>query len=402
MEAVYVVGALRTPIVTKNGKFRTIPAEELGAAVLRALLEKYPTAAKNLSGVIGGNAVGTGGNITRLAALTAGIPESVPAWTVDMQCASAAAALAAAYHMIACGEGEVYLAGGMESSSLQPLRVYDKKDARYKKTPEGDGAYTTAQFAPGDLDPQAMLRGAERVAKNENISKSELDAWAIESHKLAALARKDGVLRGFLVPVAGVFEDDGIRPRMNQKLLDRLPRLFGPESVTTAGNSCLINDGAAFAMLVGETWLRKHPEIRPAAKIVAVQAIGGDPAESPRGAMRTAEALLSRIGMKMGDMATIEFNEAFAVIDVLFERKYPSLVSRYNIFGGALAYGHPYGASGAILLVHLLAALENAGDGFGLLSIAGAGGMGEALLLYSRSEKITKSPKYFREYMQRA
>ena len=138
MENVYVVGALRTPIVTKNGKFKTIPAEELGAAVLRALSGKYPTAAQNLSGVIGGNAVGTGGNITRLAALTAGISDSIPAWTVDMQCASAAAALASAYHMIACGEGDVYLAGGMESSSLQPLRVYDKKDARYKKTPEGD------------------------------------------------------------------------------------------------------------------------------------------------------------------------------------------------------------------------------------------------------------------------
>ncbi|MBQ4422595.1 MAG: thiolase family protein [Schwartzia sp.] len=381
MENVYVLGALRTPIVTKNGKFRTVPAEELGAAVLRALSEKFPTAMKNLSGVVGGNAVGTGGNITRLAALTAGIPDSVPAWTVDMQCASAAAALASAYHLIACGEGDVYLAGGMESSSLQPLRIYDKKDARYTKTPEGDGAYTTAQFAPDDLDPQTMLRGAERVAKNDNISKAELDAWAIESHKRAAAARESGVLKGSIVPVAGVLEDDGIRPRMNQKLLDRLPRLFGPESATTAGTSCLINDGAAFALLTSGRWLTAHPEVRPVARIVAAQAMGGAPDESPRGAMRTAETLLARCKLFFTDLAAIEFNEAFAVIDVLFERKYPDLVPRYNVFGGALAYGHPYGASGAILLVHLLAALRAAGGGFGLLSIAGAGGMGEALLL---------------------
>ena len=381
MENVYVLGALRTPIVTKNGKFRTVPAEELGASVMRNLLGQFPEAGRNLSGVVGGNAVGTGGNITRLAALTAGISNPVPAWTVDMQCASAAAALAAAYHAIACGEGDVYLAGGMESSSLQPLRVYDKKDARYTKTPEGDGAYTTAQFAPDDLDPQTMLRGAERVAKNDNISKAELDAWAIESHQRAAAARESGVLKGSIVPVAGVLEDDGIRPRMNQKLLDRLPRLFGPESATTAGTSCLINDGAAFALLVGESWFRKHPAIRPAARIVAAQAMGGAPDESPRGAMRTAEALLSRLGKRMDEMAAIEFNEAFAVIDVLFERKYPALVSRYNTLGGARAYGHPYGASGAILLVHLLSALESAGGGFGILSIAGAGGMGEALLL---------------------
>ncbi len=381
MENVYVLGALRTPIVTKNGKFKTIPAEELGAAVMRALLKQFPDAAQTLSAVIGGNAVGTGGNITRLAALTAGIPDSVPAWTVDMQCASAAAALAAAYRVIACGEGEVCLAGGMESSSLQPLRVYDKKDARYSKTRSGDGAYYTAQFAPGDLDPQTMLRGAERVAKAENITKAGLDAWAIESHQRAAAAQKKGVLRPFLVSVNGVDEDDGIRPRMNQKLLDRLPRLFGADSVTTAGTSCLINDGAAFALLVGESWLSKHPGVHPAARIVAAQAMGGAPDESPRGAMRTAEALLSRLGKRMDEMAAIEFNEAFAVIDVLFEQKYPELVSRYNTLGGALAYGHPYGASGAILLVHLLSALENAGGGFGLLSIAGAGGMGEALLL---------------------
>lgn len=381
MEKVYVLGALRTPIVTKNGKFKTVPAEELGASVIRAITEKFPDAARNLSGVIGGNAVGTGGNITRLAALTAGIPDSVPAWTVDMQCASAAAALAAAYHAIACGEGEVCLAGGMESSSLQPLRVYDKKDARFAKTPEGDGAYYTAQFAPDDLDPQTMLRGAERVAKAENVTKEELDAWALESHKRAAVAQKKGVLRPFIVSVNSVDEDDGIRPRMNQKLLDRLPRLFGADSVTTAGTACLINDGAAFALLVGESWLRKHPAIRPAARIVVAQAMGGAPDESPRGAMRTAEALLSRLGKRMDEMAAIEFNEAFAVIDVLFERKYPALVSRYNTLGGALAYGHPYGASGAILLVHLLSALESAGGGFGLLSIAGAGGMGEALLL---------------------
>ena len=381
MENVYVLGAVRTPILTKNGKFKTVPAEELGASVMRNLLEKFPDAGHDLSGVIGGNAVGTGGNITRLAALTAGISDSVPAWTVDMQCASAAAALAAAYRAFACGEGEVYLAGGMESSSLQPLRVYDKKDVRFMKTPEGDGAYYTAQFAPGDLDPQTMLRGAERVAKAEHVAKEELDAWAIESHKRAAAAQKKGVLRPFIVSVNGVGEDDGVRPRMNKKLLDRLPRLFGADSVTTAGTSCLINDGAAFALLVGERWLHKHSKFRPAARIVAAQAMGGNPEESPRGAMRTAEALLSRLGLSMTDMAAIEFNEAFAVIDVLFERKYPDLVSRYNIFGGALAYGHPYGASGAILLVHLLASLETAGHGLGLLSIAGAGGMGEALLV---------------------
>ncbi|MBQ8699562.1 MAG: acetyl-CoA C-acyltransferase, partial [Schwartzia sp.] len=199
------------------------------------------------------------------------------------------------------------------------------------------------------------------MAKAEHISKSDLDAWAIESHRRAAAARDTGALRTSHVPVEGVAEDDGIRPRMSQKLLDRLPRIFDADGVTTAGTSCLINDGAAFAVLVSGRWLDAHPRLRPVARIVAAQAAGGAPDESPRGAMRTAEALLSRVGMRMEDMAAIEFNEAFAVIDVLFERKYPNLVPRYNSLGGALAYGHPYGASGAILLVHLLAALKSAG-----------------------------------------
>ncbi|MBQ9377834.1 MAG: thiolase family protein [Schwartzia sp.] len=380
MEEVFVLGALRTPIVTKNGRFKSLPAEVLGASVMRALIRDFPEAGKCLDGVIGGNAVGTGGNIARLAALTAGIDAQVPAWTIDMQCASAAAALAAAYHAIACGEGDVYLAGGMESSSLQPLRVYDSKDARRAKTPAGDGAYYTAQFSPGDLDPQTMLKGAERVAKAEGVTKDALDAWAIESHRRAAEAQRRGVLAQSIVEVEGWSKDDGIRPRMSQKLLDRLPLLFGEGSVTTAGTSCLINDGAAFALLVSGRWLRARGLHAPA-RILGTCALGGNPDESPRGAMRTADALLTRHGLTYEELTAIEFNEAFAVIDVLFERRCPNLLDRYNPLGGALAYGHPYGASGAVLLVHLLASLAVRGGGLGLLSIAGAGGMGEALLI---------------------
>ncbi len=387
MEEVFVLGAFRTPIVTKNGRFRTVPAEALGAAVMRALLRAFPEAEAALDLVIGGNAVGTGGNITRLAALTAGIDARVPAWTLDVQCASAAAALAAAYHAIACGEADVCLAGGMESSSLQPLRVYDAKDARRAETPAGDGAYYAAQFSPGRLDPQAMLRGAERVARAEGVPKAELDAWAIESHRRAAAARRRGALVGRIVEVAGWAEDDGIRPRMSQKLLDRLPPLFGPGSVTTAGTSCLINDGAAFALLVGGRWLRAAG-LRAPARIRGALALGGDPDESPRGAMRAADALLARHGLSYEDMAAIEFNEAFAVIDVLFARRFPALLDRYNPLGGALAYGHPYGASGAILLVHLLASLPARGGGLGLLAIAGAGGMGEALLIEGEGTRM--------------
>jgi len=331
--------------------------------------------------VLLGNAVGTGGNIARLTTLTAGLEDTVPALTIDVQCSSGAAALAMAAGQIAIGNGDCWLAGGIESASLQPLRVYDAKDERHDLVASGDGSYYTAQFAPGDLAADTMLRGAESTMQTEKMTKAELDKWTLLSHQRAAAAQKDGLLQDLIVPLEGVSEDDGIRPKMSQRLLDRLPLLFGAGSLLTAGNSCLINDGAAIAVLVSEDWLAKHPEVKPQARIIGTKAAGGAPQESPRGAMRTADLLLQDYGLAYEDLAAIEFNEAFGAIDVLFERAHGNLLDRYNRLGGALAYGHPYGASGAILLVHLLKSLEIAGGGKGLLSIAGAGGMGQAILL---------------------
>lgn len=378
MEDVYILGALRTPIVGKNGPFRNVRPEILGATVIQALLARYE--AEQMAGIIGGNAVGTGGNITRLMALMAGIDSSVPAFTVDMQCASAAAAISLAYAKIASGQGSVWLAGGMESSSLQPLRVYAPGDERHSQTEKGDGRYYTAQFAPGDMSPQAMLQGAERVATAEHISRQELEHWALVSHARACKAAEAGILQDIIVPVNGWGKDDGIRPRLSQRLLDRLPPLLGEGTNLTAGTACLINDGAAFALLASGEYIRQKG-LRPLARILGTVAVGGNPAESPRGAMATADVLLKRQGLAYEDLQAIEFNEAFAVIDVLFARKHPACLGCYNRFGGALAYGHPYGASGGILLAHLLKSLQKAGGGKGVMSIAGAGGMGEAILV---------------------
>ena len=377
--AVYILGGLRTPIAQKNNKLKSVRPEQLGAALISALREKFPL--EKIDGVLLGNAVGTGGNIARLTTLTAGLPETVPALTVDVQCSSGAAALALAASQVAVGNGDCWLAGGIESASLQPLRVYDAKDERHALVPSGDGSYYTAQFAPGDLAPDTMLRGAERTMQTERMTKAELDKWTLLSHQRAAAAQKDGVLQDIIVPIDGVSADDGIRPRMSQRLLDRLPLIFGAGTLLTAGNSCLINDGAAIAVLVSEKWLAEHPEAQPQARLIGTRTAGGVPDESPRGAMRTADLLLADYGLRYEDMAAIEFNEAFGAIDVLFERAHGHLTERYNRLGGALAYGHPYGASGGILLLHLLKALQLAGGGKGILSIAGAGGMGQAILV---------------------
>ena len=378
MNNVYVLGGMRSPIVTQKNKFKHISAERLGAEVVKALCEKYSI--QDIDGIIGGNAVGTGGNITRLMALQAGISDKVPAFTIDMQCASGAAAIATAYSQLAIGNGDLYLCGGMESASLQPQRIYSINDTRYSQTANKDGRYMTAQFVPDELGEDVMLRGADRTIKAENITRGELDFWCIRSHRKAVECAELHILDDVIVPVAGQSRDDGLRPKMSRKLLDRLPALL-PNSLLTAGNTCLINDGAAFVVLVSEKWLEEHPHHIPLGKIEGVCMAGSNPMESPRGAMNTADILLARNELNYSDMAAIEFNEAFAVIDVLFQRKHPKLIDRYNQLGGALAYGHPYGASGGILMIHLLKALEKKPGSWGIMSIAGAGGMGQSILI---------------------
>lgn len=384
MSKVYIIGAKRTPIAQRGGALAAVRPEIFAAVCARELLASASVDAAELDGIIAGNAVGTGGNITRLMALTAGLPEVIPALTVDMQCASGAAAISLAYAKIAAGQGEVYLAGGLESSSLQPMRTYAPADPRYALADGGAGHYYTAQFAPGDLHPDTMLRGAERVMEAEHVTAAELNEWVLASHHRAATAREQGVLADYIVPITSAAidcrADEGIRASISERLLKRLPPKLGPGTLLNAGNACMINDGAALVLLASERYVREHA-IAPLAEIVGTCALGGAPDESPRGAQRTAEQLLEREGYAMADMAAIEFNEAFAVIDVLFARRYPELVERYNRLGGALAYGHPYAASGAILACHLLASLRVAGGGLGLLAIAGAGGLGEALLI---------------------
>ena len=250
-------------------------------------------------------------------------------------------------------------------------------------TPAKNGEYYTAQFTPDEMAPDAMLWGAERTIAAENITKKELDRWTILSHQRAAAAKEKGYLKDLIIPVLGHTEDDGIRPKMNQRLIDRLPKILGKNTSITAGNSCLINDGAAFAVLVSDKWLCQHTAFKPEAKIIGTAMSGSNSIESPRGAMHTADVLLDKLQLGYDDMNAIEFNEAFAVIDVLFERRYPDKTNIYNRLGGALAYGHPYGASGGILLLHLLKSLKLNGGGKGILSIAGAGGMGQAIAIES-------------------
>ncbi len=374
MDKVYLLGGLRSYVGVVNGMYRHVPAEKLGAAVLRQVLKKYQVAEPDY--IIGGNGVGAGGNITRLMALEAGVDSSVPAFTVDVQCGSGLESIATAAAKIACGEADVIVAGGFESSSTQPRRAYNPNHPDYA----GDAYYSVAKFMPGIHRETVMLEGAELAAEREKISKEEMDYWVLRSHRLATAAREQNLLNGIIAPVYGALQDEGIRPRMSQRLLDRMPKLLPGGKFITAANSCLINDGAAFLVLCSEAYLRAHG-LRAQAKIAGSAACGGDPLVSPRTAVAALQKLLAKNGLSEQDIDDFELNEAFAVIDVLFARSFPQSTEKYNIFGGALAYGHPYGASGGIITLHLLEALRLRGGRLGCAGVAAAGGVGTALLL---------------------
>ena len=373
MNNAYILGGLRSFVGVVNGMYRHVPAELLGAEVLKQLLTRYPV---HPDYIIGGNGVGAGGNITRLMALEAGVEESVPAFTVDVQCGSGLESIATAAAKIAAGDADCVIAGGFESSSTQPRRGYSPNHPAYA----GDSWYSVAKFMPGIHRETVMLEGAELAAEQEQITKEEMDAWVLRSHRLAAEARERGLLNNVAISVFGSTGDEGIRLRMSQRLLDRMPKVLPGGRFITAANSCLINDGAAWLVLCSEKYLQQQ-KLRPQARVLGSAACGGNPLVSPRTAITALEKLLARHGLQELDIDGFELNEAFAVIDVLFARAFPASLDKYNVFGGALAYGHPYGASGGIITLHLLESLRQRGGRLGCASVAAAGGVGTALLL---------------------
>lgn len=382
MNEIYILGGLRSYIGVENGIYKNILPEDLGAEVLKSLIEKYNI--KNIDEIICGNSIGTGGNITRLMALKAGISEEVPAFTVDMQCASSSKAIEIGYNKIKAKEANIIIVGGFESSSMKPLRIYNDKDYR---SSVNNGKYNVAQFSPEEFGDDTTFKFGERVVEEEDITEEELNYWSIRSHK-KAFESKD-ILKSITLSINGSTKDEGIRKNISERLLNRLPKII-KSGKTNVGNISLTNDGAAFLVLCSEEYLKEN-NLKSEYKIKGTKTIGINPLVSPKGALKACSLLLEKENLSYEDISAFEFNEAFAAIDVMFQRKNPSLIDRYNIFGGALAYGHPYGASGAIIMLHLLKALEKTKGRYGVTSIAASGGISMAILI----ERIKKQDELF-------
>jgi len=372
-----VIAARRTAIGRAGGAYKDIGAHELLAPVLRRLLADTGVAADQISDVIMGNAVGGGGNVARLAALTAGLPVQLPGLTVDRQCGSGLEAIVLASRLVAAGAGNAYLAGGVESISTAPARAHRMPDG-------GLDFYERAQFAPEWLGDPDVGTAAENVANRYGISRERQDEFALRSHRLALAAQAAG---GFdhellldaaeLPPLAA---DQGPR-RLTPGLLARFPAAFVPDGTVTAGNSCPYSDGAC-AVVVTSRAKARELGVEEGLVFVDSAVSGTEPAYLGVGAAASTTELQRRTGLGLDGVGLIEFNEAFAaqvlaVLDLLGIGP-----ERINAQGGALALGHPYGASGAVLVTRLFAqARKSRIEGHSAVAMVSiAGGMGISTL----------------------
>lgn len=381
MNTVYLIGGCRTPIGKTGGRLKQFLPEKLAAAVLHNTLAAYHLSPAAINQVILGNAVGPGGNIARVSVLEAGWPYAIPALTVDAQCGSGLSAIHLACSQIRVGEADLILAGGLESTSLAPKRQFHPADPRFTGP---DDFYEQAPFSPPTVGNPSVGEAAENLAEQLNISREAMDRWAWESHQKAARTQSKRLLADIIVPVNQkdqlIRDDECIRPSLTPRLLARMPAVFRPDGRITAGNTCLKHDGAAVILLASEQALRNY-RLKPQAVLTAHATCGYDPNLFPLSPVAAIGKLLAASGLPLEAIDSVEINEAFAVKILACCQALDLPLEKVNRLGGALAYGHPYGASGAIILLHLVKALQQTEGRYGIAAIGAVGGLGTATLL---------------------
>lgn len=365
--SVSIVSARRTPIGTAGHGLATVPAAELAAATLPAVLGDAGVTGDQVAEVVLGNCTGPGGDLARYAALLAGLGTAVPGLTVDRQCGSGLAAVTVGVALMTGGgvdPGQVVLAGGVESASTSP------RPGR-------------APFAPAELGDPEMGEAADHVARLRAVSRERQDAYALRSHRQAMAAQSAGDFEAELVEVAGLTRDERPRAGMTAARLARMRPMFGPDGTATAGNSCGINDGAAVVALMAEH--DRAARALPGLRILSSATAGVSSRTPGLGIVPAARTALDRAGVGLDEVSVIELNEAFAGQVLACCDDLGLAPDRVCPQGGAIALGHPWGASGAVLLVRLFSQLVRTprpGE-LGLAAIAVGGGQGVAMVVES-------------------
>lgn len=393
--AVYVVDAVRTPIARYSGALAAIRPDDLAAHVIDALVKRQPAASGRLDHVVFGatNQAGEDNrNVARMALLIAGLPYEIPAVTVNRLCGSGLEAVADAARMIALGEAECAIAGGVESMTRAPFSM-PKQAERFDRTPPPVYDTTLGWRYPNPrmaarFELQSMGETAENVAKKHSITREEQDAFALESHRRAAAAWEKGEFAAEIAPVPVpqkkgeplLFErDESIRPDTSLEALAKLAPAFRKGGSVTAGNSSPLNDGAA-ALLLASAETVQAAGLKPLARVVTTATAGVDPnlmGEAPIPAVRK---LLARAGLRAPNVDLIELNEAFAAQALACIRGLDLDPSRVNPRGGSIALGHPIGCSGARIACSLVHAMRARSAAVGVAALCIGVGQGIATL----------------------
>jgi acetyl-CoA acyltransferase len=379
-EEVVIVEAVRTPLGKRNGVLKDVHPVVMAAHILRVLIHRAGIEPEIVDDVIFGCVTQHGEqgvNIARNAWLATGFPYTTPATTVDRQCGSSQQAIHFAAGQILAGACDVVIAGGVESMSRVPMGS-NFSDCGNAFPPELLELY--------DLVPQGI--SAQLVANKYGISRREMDEYGVRSHRLAAYARDHGYFDREIVPMEVssngskllVTKDEGIRDDTSYEKVAALQPAFNPEHQITAGNSSQITDGAAAVLLMSLT-KAKELGLKPRARIVAQTVVGTDPVLMLEGPIPATRKVLSKAGLRLEDIDLFEINEAFASVVLAWAKEIQPDMDKVNVNGGAIALGHPLGATGARLMTTLLHELERRGARYGLQAMCIGGGMGTATII---------------------
>lgn len=384
MRDVVIVDALRTPIGRFRGALAGVRADHLGAAVLDALVTRNGLDPQLVGDVIFGNVTQVGeqsANVARTALLSAGWSAGVPGLTIDRKCGSSEAAVHVAAGQIGSGLREIVVAGGVESMSRVPMG--GNRDVH------GD-AFGSLLLSRFEMTSQG--EASERIADQWGIERDDMDDYAIESHRRAVVAAEEGRFDGEILPLdtarwSGTGKkgmmlaaDETIRRNSTREMLATLETRFRKNGRSTAGNSSQISDGAAGLLLMARE-TAEAMGFAPRALVRAGTTVGSDPTLMLTGPVEATRRILDMAGLNLGDIDLFEVNEAFASVPIMWMREFGLDAERLNVNGGAIALGHPLGASGARIMTTLLHEMERRGARYGLQTMCCAGGLGTATIL---------------------
>lgn len=390
MRNVVIVAAARTAVGSFSGALASIPAVELGRTVIEAVVERSGIAKADIDEVILGQVLqgGCGQNPTRQAAIYAGLPETVPSYTVNKLCGSGLKTVALAALSIAAGEADAIIAGGMESMSQAPY-ILEQARGGYRL---GNGTLVDAVIKDGLTDAFNDIHmgiTAENIAARYNITREEADVFALESQQKAAKAILAGRFKAEIAPISikqrkgdPIIFDQDEYPKLDATLegLTKLKAAFQKDGVVTAGNASGLNDGAAAVLLMSQE-SAEQKGIKPLARIVSYASVGLDPKVMGLGPVEAVRKALKKASLTIDDIELFELNEAFAVQSIGVNRELKIPAEKINVNGGAIALGHPIGASGARILVSLLHEMQKRELKLGLATLCIGGGQGIAVII---------------------